>query len=84
MSEETYDAAQEIIDAISKDPPLGVDDQEIAAFVTKCVVVVEWIDENGNRWLTRRTLMADGRPGPAWDAAGLLFEALHGEWQENK
>ena len=69
-----------ILDAISQDPPCDAEGDQIEAFITKTVIVVEWIDGKGNRWLTRRTLLGDGSSGTTWDAGGMLHEALHGEW----
>lgn len=76
------DVSAQIIDAISKDPPNDEEGNPVTAMLTKCVLVIEWVDGKGQRYLTRRMLMADGSPCPAWDASGMLYEALNGGWQE--
>jgi hypothetical protein len=44
------------------------------------VVVAEWVDMEGQRWLTRHDGDASGTRLPEWTAQGLLHNALHENW----
>lgn len=46
-------------------------------------MVVETIDTTGNKWLARLDAASSGRGLPAWQRAGYLWDALHGNWNEN-
>lgn len=52
-----------------------------AGFLIGYVVVAEWIDSEGNRWLTRRSATGQGEYIPAWQMRGYLNEALN-HWPE--
>lgn len=55
--------------------PAEIDKQ---AVLVGWVVVQDWMDEDGDRWLTR----AHSASIPTWVAAGLHHEALNGNWPD--
>lgn len=63
--------------AISHDPPLS-DGEPVEALLTKFVLVAEWMDADGNRWLTRRHGTGQGGGSTIWDAKGMMHEGLFG------
>lgn len=68
----TSDAARDAIHtAIQEHAPRGED-----ALLTGWTLVAEWIDHDGERWLSR----AFASSTPAWTARGMHHEALHGDW----
>ncbi len=48
------------------------------ALLTGWVVALEWVDTNGDRWLSR----AYASTTSPWNAKGMMHECLHGEWPE--
>lgn len=67
-------------DQISNIPPLDSEGEEIEAMLLKYVVVAEWIDPDGSRYMTRRAANTSGDGLPTWEYRGLLHEALYGQW----
>jgi hypothetical protein len=47
-----------------------------AAVLTAWVVVTEWMDEDGGKWLSK----CHSSSLPTWSAAGFHHEALYGDW----
>jgi hypothetical protein len=69
------DPAREAIhEAIQQNAPIGKH-----AVLTGWAVVAEWMDEDGERWLSR----AHAASTTIWSANGMHHEALHGEWPDN-
>ena len=64
-----------IHEALQEHMPRGQD-----AVLTGWVVVAEWIDHDGERWLSKGHAASTS----AWTAAGMLHEALHGKWPEDE
>ena len=71
-----FDLAQ----AISELPPHDPDGDEVEAMLTKFVLVSEWVDTEGNRYLTKRSATGMGENIPHWDEKGLLHEGLFGDF----
>lgn len=48
------------------------------ALLTGWVLVAEWADHDGARWLTKACAAAT----TSWTAGGMLHDALYGTWPE--
>lgn len=57
--------------AIQEQAPRGED-----AILTGWVLVAEWMDHQGERWLSKGASASLAQ----WSARGLHHEALHGNW----
>lgn len=58
-------------------PPTDDDEHpQGAAVLVGWVVVTDWMDETGERWITRGFSASKVK----WDADGMLHEALYGNW----
>lgn len=79
---EMADAEREALAVAIRDTCSGPMSQNVngTALLTGYVLVAEWMDESGERWLSR----IDGPPGAVtgWHRDGMLHEALYGEWGE--
>jgi hypothetical protein len=64
-----------IHEALQKNMPRGED-----ALLTGWVVVAEWVDHEGGRWLSKGHAASTA----AWTAAGMLHEALNGKWPDGE
>lgn len=53
-------------------------DEVIEGWLSKFVVMAEWIDKNGNRYLVKKSANGMGEAIATWDVKGLLFEGLFG------
>lgn len=74
---------QNLANAISEFPPHDPhdpDESEVEAMLTKFVVVSEWVDTEGNRYLAKRSATGMGESVPHWDVKGLLHEGLFGDF----
>lgn len=49
-----------------------------AAVLTAWAVVTEWMDEDGEKWLTK----SHSASIPTWTAGGFHHEALYGDWPD--
>lgn len=49
---------------------------EGAAVLTGWVVVTEWMDETGEKWLSRGWSSSKAK----WEALGMVHEVLYGDW----
>jgi hypothetical protein len=58
-------------EAIQKHAPTGQN-----AVLTGWALVAEWMDEDGDRWITKTHAAAVTH----WTANGMYHEALHGPW----
>jgi hypothetical protein len=67
-------ARDAIHDAIQEHAPIGSE-----AVLTGWVLVAEWMDHDGERWLSK----AHAASTPAWAANGMHHEALHGQWPDD-
>lgn len=71
----TADPARDAIhDAIQQHAPIGSE-----AVLTGWVMVAEWIDHQGERWLSK----AHAESTTSWSAKGMHHEALHGQWPDD-
>lgn len=63
-------------------PPRDGGGEEIdgATVLTGWVVVLEWMDEQGTRWLSRGWAASKAN----WEADGMLHEALYGDWPKDE
>jgi hypothetical protein len=60
-------------------PPREDEDvPEGAAVLTGWVVVAEWMDEDGTRWLSRGWSASKAK----WEADGMIHEVLYGKWDD--
>lgn len=51
------------------------------AVLVNAIVVAEWVDLDGNRWISRIATTEGGdRTPPAWTSEGLLHHALFADW----
>ncbi len=69
-----------LAERISEYPPVDEENEKIESMLTKFVVVCEWIDGQGNRYLTKRSSDGTGEAIPGWDVKGLLHEGLFGDF----
>lgn len=53
---------------------------EYGSALIKYALVVDWLTPEGERILSRMGGNLDGDSATGWDMAGLLHEALNGEW----
>jgi hypothetical protein len=68
----TTDPAREAIhEAIQKHAPRGED-----ALLTGWVFVAEWVDHDGERWLSKAAAASTSN----WAANGMHHEAIWGDW----
>lgn len=71
LSDPSRDAIHE---AIQGHMPMGKE-----AVLTGWVIVAEWMDHEGERWLSKGRAAST----PAWTANGMHHEAIHGGWPDN-
>lgn len=59
-------------------PPREDDERnpEGAVILTGWVIVSDWMDETGERWITRGYSASKAK----WEADGMLHEVLYGGW----
>lgn len=59
-------------------PPDGDSGEDVigTAVLTGWVVVEEWMDSDGDRWLTRGYAASKAK----WEADGMIHETLYGDW----
>jgi len=76
-NELVLDLAKKIEEHPPIDPESG---DQIQGFLGKFVVIAEWMDIDGNKYLVRRSGNGMGEPVPSWDVNGLMFESLHGKF----
>jgi hypothetical protein len=62
-----------IHDAIQQNARMGAED---GAVLTGWALVAEWMDADGERWLTK----GHAAHTTSWGANGMYHEALFGEW----
>jgi hypothetical protein len=74
MSHDSDPARDAIHDAIQAHAPIGQQ-----AVLTGWALVAEWMDHDGERWLSR----AHAASTPKWTAEGMWHEALHGSWPDD-
>lgn len=70
MSDERRDAIHAHLQEI------GPADITKRAVLTGWAIVCDWMDEDGERWLSK----AHSATVPAWVAQGYYHEALYGDW----
>jgi hypothetical protein len=75
MAEEPDPKRDAIHDAIQASGP-EFDDGH--AVLTGWALVSEWMDEKGERWLSKSHAAGTA----AWSANGMIHEALYGDWPE--
>lgn len=73
MIDEGDDAREAVHEAIQQHAPMGKD-----AVLTGWALVAEWMDHNGERWLSK----AHAANTPDWTAKGMHHEALNGHWPD--
>ena len=56
---------------------------QIGGVLVGWVLVSEWMDLEGRRWLSRVHANADGSTLPEWQLNGYLHNALHTEWEHS-
>ena len=54
------------------------------ATVTGWVVVAEWMDSEGVKWLSKNSGDAGGDTLTLWQMKGMLHEALLGDWEQEQ
>jgi hypothetical protein len=60
--------------AVQQNAPIGRE-----ALLTGWVLIAEWMDHDGDRWLTREQAATTTQ----WTASGMYHEALHSDWDED-
>ena len=78
---------QTMYEAISENGPIVREDDEAqsdleTSVCTGWILITEWMDSRGMRWLSRVSGDAAGENLIHWTANGLLHEALYGEWPD--
>lgn len=77
--------ADNLSDSIAKFPPIDPETGEhIEGFLGKFVVIAEWVDSEGSRYLVRRSENGMGEGVATWDINGLLYEALFGAFSSHQ
>ena len=71
-------AQGELAQFIQSHPPSDPDGDVIESVLTKFVLISEWVDGEGNRYLVRRYANGTGDNVPIWDIKGMLYESLSG------
>jgi hypothetical protein len=71
MAGDSRDPRDAIHEAIQEHAPAGQD-----ALLTGWALVAEWIDPEGERWLSK----AHASSTTSWGAKGMYHEALNGDW----
>lgn len=71
--ETRHHAARAAIGEVLQEHPSGTD-LPPGSLLTGWVVVTEWMDPDGERWI--EAMQAEQTAG--WHRSGMLFEALHG------
>lgn len=71
MTDSGDPARDALHNAIQEHAPIGSE-----ALLTGWVLVAEWVDHDGERWITK----AHAASTSAWAAKGMHHEALHGKW----
>lgn len=66
------------LQAAQQDESSGFDGR--AAVLVGWAMVAEWVDEDGDRWLTKHNADPSGLPLTVWQERGYLHEALFGVW----
>ncbi len=79
---EARDLRLRIGEAIQADAP-ELDELDQTAICTGWVVVAEWMDTKGARWLSKNSGDAAGEGLTSWSMNGMLHEALVGEWPDD-
>jgi hypothetical protein len=70
------DPSREAIhEALQEHMPRGED-----ALLTGWVIVAEWVDHEGERWLSKGHAASTS----SWTAKGMLHEALNGDWPDGE
>lgn len=75
MPDQSDPVRDAIHDAIQEHMPMGRE-----AVLTGWVIVAEWMDHDGERWLTKGSAAAT----TGWAGNGMHHEALHGEWPDEE
>lgn len=57
----------------------ATDDEDVPGVLVGCVVIAEMVGPSGQRWLTYRSVGADGEALPSWQVFGYL-ESARGAW----
>jgi hypothetical protein len=73
VADDSDPARDAIHEALQQHMPMGG-----KAVLTGWVVVAEWMDEHGERWISKGHAPAT----TGWAAKGMHHEALHGEWPD--
>lgn len=73
-SDPQRDAIHEALQAIG---PVSMDEEK-ATVLTGWAIVAEWMDESGEKWLTK----SHSASLATWTAAGFHHEALFGAWPD--
>lgn len=73
MSDPGDEHRDAVHEAIQRHAPMGRE-----ALLTGWVLVAEWVDHDGDRWITR----AHAASTSDWAAKGMHHEALYGEWPD--
>lgn len=72
-------------EAVAKFPPFDPETGDtVEGFLSKFVLIAEWVDSEGNRYLIRRSENGMGEGVASWDANGLLYEGLFGKFKEHQ
>jgi hypothetical protein len=74
MRDDSDDRRELIHRTLQEAGPINSEDK--AAVLTGWAVVAEWMDEDGERWLTK----SHAATVPCWTASGYHHEALYGDW----
>lgn len=54
------------------------------AVLVSAIVVAEWMDPSGDRWISRiATTNGGDETPPSWTCEGLLHHALYGNWTDD-
>lgn len=77
MSDEASDRRAAISESFQRNAPWDPDDGKV---IVGWVVVCEWLDGDGKRWLSLNSGNADGEELPNWTRDGYLHEGLYGKW----
>lgn len=79
---DTADPVATRIHAALQDTLAVEDELPESSMLRGWVVVAEWLDPDGNRWLSKKAGGANAESIPDWQLNGYLHEALDGGFNE--
>ncbi len=80
MTDTAKTARENTVDFLQSQEQAGLvfDDHDVdRAVLVGCIMIGEWMDGSGMRWLSQLDSNGEGRSLPIWQVQGYLHNALH-------